>query len=166
MKLILPNESFAESYHQYIAELGKEERYPFPLDFDASDFAALLERIENFRQGINLPEGYVPSTTYWLVSGDKLVGVSNLRHHLNERIAHAGGHIGLGIRPSERGKGFGNLLMKLTIEQAKARGIQPVHIHCYADNQASAKTIRANGGELHSEITDGGHTVQRYIYTF
>lgn len=163
MKLILPNESFAESYHQYIAELGKEERYPFPLDFDASDFSALLARIENFRQGVNLPEGYVPSTTYWLMSGDRIVGVSNLRHYLNARIAHVGGHIGLGVRPSERGKGIGKLLMKLTIEQVRARGIDAVHIHCYAHNRASAGMILANGGILHSEITDGNHTVQRYI---
>lgn len=163
MQLMLPGAALETSYRHYIAELGSEERYPFPLDFDHSDFAAMLARLDEFRNGVNLPEGYVPSTTYWLVQDGELLGVSNLRHCLNERIRQAGGHIGLGIRPAWRGKGLGSLLLRLTLQQARQRGIAQVHVHCYRHNVASARMIRANGGWLESEVEVDGKLVQRYL---
>lgn len=163
MELVLPGKEYKQSYREYIEELGDEERYPFPLDFDHSDFSALLAKLERFRQGIALPDGFVPATTYWLVDGSEIVGVSNLRHYLNDRIRYAGGHIGLGIRPSRRGKGLGSLLMKLTLEKATEYGINPVHIHCHKHNEASALMIIANGGILESEVIDEGEFVQRYM---
>ncbi|MCC5879784.1 MAG: GNAT family N-acetyltransferase [Idiomarina sp.] len=161
--LVLPNAKYEQSYREYIAELGDEERYPFPLDFDHTDFAELLAKKERFRNGIDLPDGFVASTTYWLVEGDEILGVANLRHQLNERIRHAGGHIGLGVRPAKRGCGLGNLLLKLTLDKAFDSGINPVHIHCHKHNAASARMIIANGGILESEIGDGGEVVQRYL---
>lgn len=164
MKLILPSAKYQASYCTYIKELGEEERYPFPLDFDHQDFNAMLARIESFRQGQNLPEGYAASTTYWLIDNDELIGVSNLRHDLTPQIERAGGHIGLSIRPSYRGKGLGKLLLRLTLEQAQIMGIKEAHIHCEATNPASAAMIIANGGKLHSEIADERHTatIQRF----
>lgn len=120
MQLIRPNVEYEQSYRTYIQELGDEERYPFPLDFDHTDFKELLAKLEVFRNGNDLPEGVVPSSTYWLVDEKELLGVSNLRHHLNDRMRHAGGHIGLGIRPSQRGDGLGNQLLALTLSKAFA----------------------------------------------
>lgn len=164
MQLILPSAKYQASYCAYIDELGNEERYPFPLDFDHQDFGAMLARIEAFRQGQDLPQGYAASTTYWLIDNDELIGVSNLRHYLTPQIEQAGGHIGLGIRPSRRGQGLGKLLLKLTLEQAQQMGIEEAHIHCEKTNPASAAMIIANGGKLHSEITDAAHesVIQRY----
>jgi predicted acetyltransferase len=163
-ELILPRPEFEASYFAYIRELGDEERYPFPLDFEHDDFAALLRRLNDFAAGTNLPAGFVPATTFWLVQGAELVGVSNLRHHLNDRLRHNGGHIGLGIRPSYRGRGLGNLLMALTIQEARRKGITQVHIHCHKSNTASAKMITRNGGVLDSEIAEAGsdEVIQRY----
>jgi len=124
----------------------------------------LLRRLEDFREGLNVPEGFVPSTTYWLVNEGELVGVSSFRHHLNERILHAGGHIGLGIRPSQRGRGFGKILLELTIAEAKKRGMDVFHVHCHKHNQPSARIIAAAGGRLDSEIQESsGSVVQRYL---
>jgi predicted acetyltransferase len=163
--LISPNPEYEASYRDYIQELGDEERYPFALDFDHSDFAALLDRLANFEAGRNLPAGYVSSSTYWLVESGEIIGVSNLRHTLNEEIRHCGGHIGLGIRPAQRGRGLGAELMALTIQQAWKRGIEEVHIHCYKSNGASASIIESNGGVLHSEIKEGHpvRIVQRFV---
>lgn len=164
-ELVQPDLRFQSSYEDYIAELGDEVRYPFPLDFDHRDFAALLRRLEDLAEGRNIPEGFVPSSTFWLVCGDTLAGVANLRHCLNDRIRHCGGHIGLGVRPSFRGQGLGRTLMAMTIEQARMRGIGELHIHCHKDNEASARMIVANGGVLDSEIDDGqpARVVQRYV---
>lgn len=167
IKLVAPDSCYQQSYHRYIQELGDEERYPFPLDFDYQDFPAYLARLKEIEQGINLPTGYVPSSTYWLVENDELIGVSNLRHHLNDTIRHTGGHIGLSIRPSHRRKGLSKTLLQLTIGKAKAMGIETVHIHCYRHNTASARMIQACGGVLESEvILDQGsepEIIQRYL---
>lgn len=163
--LITPCHRYEQSYASYIRELGGEERYPFPLDYDHGDFEALLLRLADLANGRNVPPGYVPSSTFWLVQGEELVGVSNLRHHLNERIRLHGGHIGLGIRPSFRGRGLGNLLLARTIVEARRRGIIELHVHCHKGNVPSARMIVRNGGVLDSEVQDegGGDLIQRYL---
>lgn len=163
MQLVLPSREYEQSYREYILELGDEERYPFPLDFDHSNFEELLAKLDKFRKGKDLPDGYVPASTFWLVDRDEILGVSNLRHFLNERIRHAGGHIGLGVRPTRRGQGLGLHLLGLTLQQAYALGITEVHIHCHKVNAPSAKMILANGGHLESEIEDDGEIIQRYV---
>ena len=164
LKLVKPGMEYEQSYRAYVHELGDEKRYPFPMGFDCSNFQALIQRLENFQNGIDIPEGFVPSTTYWLVQGNELLGVSNLRHCLNERIRHIGGHIGLGIRPAQRGRGLGKELLKRTIEEAVKKGIAPIHLHCHKHNQPSARMIVANGGLLESELQEvSGEVVQRYV---
>jgi predicted acetyltransferase len=163
-ELVLPRVEYGRSYCAYIQELGTEVRYPFPLDFEHKDFSALIHRLDDFENGLNLPTGFVPSSTYWLVEGGEILGVSNLRHYLNDRIRHHGGHIGLGVRPSYRGRGFGNLLLSLTIQEARRKGITQLHIHCHKSNIASARMIARNGGVLDSEVSDDGteEIIQRY----
>ncbi len=163
MKLVTPDIQYHASYLTYIKELGDEERYPFPLDFDHSDFPAMLIRIQQFEQGVDLPKAYVPSTTYWMVEGDEIIGVSNLRHYLNDQLKTAGGHIGLGIRPSSRGRKLSVQLLQMTLVKAVDKGINEVHVHCYKHNLASARMIEACGGELDSEVLDDGVVVLRYL---
>lgn len=163
-QLIQPSLEYQRSYEAYIRELGTEVRYPFPMSFDHSDFPKLLARLEELRTGTNIPDGFVPSSTNWLVQGDELLAVSNLRHHLNDRLKEHGGHIGIGVRPGQRGKGLGKLILKLTVAEARKRGIDDVHVHCHKHNEASARMIIANGGVLHSEVAEpDGKIVQRYI---
>ena len=152
LKLVHPQSVFKSSYLSYIEELGEEERYPFPLDFEHRDFEAMLQRNEDFEQGINLPEGFVPSSTRWLIQDTLIIGVSNLRHFLNDDIAFVGGHIGLGIRPSCRKKGFSKKLLELTLQEAFVRNMREVHIHCYSNNVASKAMIISCGGVFHSEV--------------
>jgi predicted acetyltransferase len=165
MELVAPSIEYESSYKDYINELGDEERYPFPLDFDHNDFDKLLAKLSDFATGKNLPDGYVQSSTFWLVSGKEILGVSNIRHLLNEAIEYCGGHIGLGVRPSRRRKGVGHLLMELSIKRLHSMGVNPIHIHCYKNNLASSNTIKACGGVLKSEINDKGVIVQRFLVT-
>lgn len=165
LSLVLPSSEYEQSYRKYIAELGVEERYPFQLDFEFRDFGALLQRLRQFAQGIDIPPGYVATSTYWLVDGAELVGVSSLRHVLNERIKECGGHIGLGVRPSRRGRSLGTKLLSLTLDKASEIGVGDVQVHCHKSNPASRRMIVRNGGVLHSEIEVGDPAVivQRYV---
>ena len=163
MKLVTPSAVYQQSYLDYIAELGNEERYPFPLDFDHHDFSQMLTRIEGFASGESLPDGYVQSSTFWLIDNEQIVGVTNIRHRLNDAIKHCGGHIGIGIRPSQRGKGIGRELMQMSINYLQQLNVRSIHIHCYKQNLASSKMIQACAGRLDSELVDGDQIVQRYI---
>jgi len=165
MNLVTPSTTYQESYLSYIKELGNEERYPFTLDLEFEDFTTLLNRLEDYSFGRNLPEGTVQNTTLWLVDVNEIVGVTNVRHYLNEVITHCGGHIGLSIRPSQRGNGLGNLLIQLSIDHLKKLGVHHIHIHCYKGNEASSNAILHCGGKLDSEIEVDNHIVQRYIKT-
>lgn len=125
-----------------------EDRY----DLGLEDFDALLEHLEMYRTGKNLPAGHVRSNSFFLLVGDKLVGSGNLRHELNEGLAGFGGHIGYNVRPSERRKGYGSLILHLTLEKARELGLKRVFLTCDKDNIASAKIIEKHGGRLENQI--------------
>ena len=161
-KIVKPSMHYRQSYHDYLTELGNEERYPMPMDLDHRDFPALLQTLNNYEQGVDLPHQRVPNTTLWLIHNSELVGVANIRHRLNRVLAEAGGHIGIGIRPSYRKQGAGAYLMQASVNRANSMNISPIQIHCYADNPASQKLIEKCGGELTSQIVIKNATVLRF----
>ena len=62
-----------------------------------------------------------------------------------------GGHIGYVIRPSERRKGYGTLILGLALVQAHACGLDRVRFTCNTENIASARIIEKkwrNPGQL------------------
>jgi predicted acetyltransferase len=72
------------------------------------------------------------------------------------------GHIGDGIRPSERRKGYATAMIGLALKEAKALGIDSVLMCCDRENIGSAKSIMNNGGVLENEVVVNGVTEQRY----
>jgi len=88
-------------------------------------------------------------TTFWLVRDDQMIlGESRLRHALTPALEAFGVHIGYVIRTSQRRKGYGTLILKLTLEIASAIGIQRVRVKCDTDNIGFALIIERNGGIL------------------
>lgn len=116
------------------------------------EFPNYLKRRVEMEKGIGLSDWYVPETTYWFIKDNRPVGMSKLRHFLNEKLWEHGGHIGFCIRPSEWGKGYGNIILELTLEKAKELGIREVLITCDATNIRSRRVIENNGGTLEKEI--------------
>lgn len=92
----------------------------------------------------------VPSKTYFLIREDdnRIVGMINVRHHLNEALLQFGGHIGYGIRPTERRKGYNKINLYLGLLAAKDLGLEKVMLDCDVNNLGSDKTIQALGGVL------------------
>lgn len=89
-----------------------------------------------------------PSNTYFSIRPEDggIIGTIQLRHHLTEELKRDGGNIGYGIRPSERGKGYGTRQLMLVLERARALGLPRVMISCVQDNFASAKVAMRCGG--------------------
>ena len=92
----------------------------------------------------------------------KILGAVNIRHELNSELLKSGGHIGYGIRPFERRKGYAVRMLALALPIAEQLGITRALVTCDKANIASAKTILHNGGVLENELALDGKIVQRY----
>ncbi|WP_029232891.1 GNAT family N-acetyltransferase [Butyrivibrio sp. VCB2006] len=128
---------------------------------DYQDFDYYLENLELAQAR----DGLVPDSTFFLLDDERnrLLGAVNIRHYLNEKLLKDGGHIGDGIRPSERRKGYATKMIGLALDECKKLGIDKVLICCDKDNIGSAKSIQNNGGVLENEFVDeDGEVVQRY----
>ncbi len=128
---------------------------------DYHDFDYYLEHLEIKEE----TSEKVPASVFFLLDEERniLLGAVNIRHYLNENLLKYAGHIGDGIRPSERGKGYGTKLIALALEECKKLGINKVLMVCNKENIASAKTIINNGGILENEIlSEKGTIEQRY----
>ena len=115
------------------------------------EYAVWLKRRVELASGAGLENWQVPETTYWLYVDGVPVGYGKVRHRLTERLLKAGGHIGYAIRPSQRGKGYGSLILRLLLEKARELAIGKLMIDCLADNLPSRKVIESNGGVLEKE---------------
>lgn len=93
---------------------------------------------------------------------NKLVGIFNIRHTLNDYLYNFGGHIGYSVKKAERRKGYAKEMLKFAFEECKRIGMIRVLLTCDADNIASAKTILSCGGVLENEIPKDGGVTQRY----
>jgi predicted acetyltransferase len=100
-------------------------------DMEYADFPEYLQKQIDLARGIGLDlTRCVPQTRYWLFVDGRPVGIGKLRHCLNDYLRRIGGHIGYTIRPSERGKGYRNLILKELLEKAREKGIEAVFITC------------------------------------
>jgi predicted acetyltransferase len=134
---------------------------------DAEDFDGFLSRVRDESEGRGLSPGMVPVSRFLLVQGSQILGNSRLRHHLTPELEHEGGNIGYDIRPSARRRGFGTIVLRLTLERAAARGLDRVLITCDADNTGSVRVIENNGGVLADEVPcrDRPTLIRRYWIT-
>ena len=119
---------------------------------DADDFEESVRWAKEHAKGINLPQGWVAASTYWLICRGRIVGTCNLRHHLNDFLRGLGGHIGYAVRPSQRRKDYGRQMLGLALEKARALGIERLLVTCGDDNIASARVIEKNGGKLADKV--------------
>lgn len=127
---------------------------------DYRDFDYYLEQINVKDHGGH----FVPDSTFFCLDEERniFVGAVNIRHYLNENLLRSGGHIGDGVRPSERRKGVATTMIGLALEECRKLGIDRVLMTCDKDNIGSAKSIQRNGGLLENEIEEDGKIVQRY----
>ena len=128
---------------------------------DYHDFENYLENLE-IKEA---KEGKVPDSVFFLLDIDRniLLGAINIRHYLNEYLLQYGGHIGDGIRPSERRKGYATEMIRLALIECKKIGISKVLMVCDKSNIGSSKSIINNGGILENEFLDEkGNMQQRF----
>ena len=86
----------------------------------------------------------------------------NIRLELNERLKQHGGHIGYGIRPTERKKGYNKINLYLGLVVCHEYGIEEVYLDADELNPASWRTMEALGGVLVEKYNDEDMLVRKY----
>lgn len=169
LKLILPTPKYEKQILDY--------RREFIENGDSMDGTAGLRDIENFNEWYNiicnnskgetLIDGFVPATLYLAISSDDdhLIGMINIRHHLNTYLLNFGGNIGYSIRKSERQKGYATEMLGLALRECKKLKLEKILITCIKNNIASAKTMINNGAKFENEVPKGNEIIQRYWIT-
>jgi len=111
-----------------------------------------------------VPKGLVPSSTYLGVreKDNYIVGMIDIRHYLNEYLTQVGGHIGYGVRKTERNKGYAKQMLKLALEKCKELKIKKVLITCDEDNIASEKIILSANAKLEDIRNVDGENKKRF----
>lgn len=166
IKLISPNLNLKDQIEEYKRE--------FIVNSDSMDGCAGLGDVENFEEWIQIlkdnsdvktvRDGFVTSSTYLAVRelDNKIVGMIDIRHFLNDYLKIFGGHIGYSVRKSERKKGYAKMMLSLALEECRKINISRVLITCSKDNIPSMKTILSQNGELENEILKGDKITCRY----
>ncbi len=80
-------------------------------------------------------------------SDRKMVGCMQVHNVLTDRMKNYTGHVGYSVRPSERRKGYATKMLGKACDFLKSFGFDEIGVSCLPDNEASRKTILANGGE-------------------
>ena len=163
LRLVKASDQYCEQIKDMLDEWNAsgEKIVPYAIRrVDYHDFAYYCDNLERKEPDC----GAVPDSTFFCLDEERniIVGAVNIRHYLNESLLLNGGHIGDGVRPSERRKGIATKMIALALEECKKLGIAKVLMVCDKDNVGSAKSIQKNGGVLENEVEVDGVAEQRY----
>ena len=164
LKLVKLEEKYKEQLFEMMDEWSNSGEKIIPYAIRKADY----HNFDLYRESIEVKEetkNSVPDFTYFALDIERniFVGAVNIRHYLNNQLLKNGGHIGDGVRPSERRKGYATEMIRLALEECKKIGIDRVLMVCYKDNIGSRKSIINNGGVLENELpAEDGKIDQRY----
>ncbi len=155
LNLVEPSDKYKESFLKAIREYRQvgEFEYANAYALAETDFNLFLRKMENESKGINLPNGWIPFSTFWLIDEkENVVGIMRIRHRLTPSLEFSGGQMGYDVPPLFREKGYGNELLRLGLEKAHALGLRRVMVTCEPSNVRSRKIIERQGGKLLDEV--------------
>lgn len=121
-----------------------------------SDYRKWLEKENNYSQGKNLPNGWVPATTYFLYIDEIPVGYGRIRHSSSDYLENVvgAGNLGYAISKQYRGKGYGNILFKELLNKCEEFGYSEIKLFPYKNNEATVKIMLKNGGKIIGEFKE------------
>ena len=172
MKLVFPTLAHERQATEYIQEFltyGSPNNGTGGLDrfLREATYAEWIGKVLRDIDIANIPEGRVPALTYFCVreEDDRIVGMVNIRLALTDFLRREGGHVGYGVRPTERRKGYGSAMLREAVRVCATLGMPRVLVSCDRDNTASAGVIRSCGGVLEEEFYSDAfqEIVQRYV---
>jgi predicted acetyltransferase len=112
-----------------------------------TSFSEYLAQLET-RRTMQGTDDRVPSTFLVAEVDGEIVGRVSIRHELNDYLRRLGGHIGYGVLPQFRRRGYATEILRQSLEITSSMGLNRVMLTCDDNNAGSAKTIESQGGVL------------------
>ncbi len=167
LRLAEPSMELEEAFRELAADYraGGEQRYTDLYDVHGLAFDRYIKDLQRECLERDLSDGRVPCSTFWMLSDDVVIcGISRLWHYLNPEMELEGGHVLLEVPPSLRRRGYGSILLELTLERAVELKITKALLTCDWDNFGGIRVIKNNGGMLENTIlsTRTGKKVMRF----
>jgi len=164
IKFILPDFYLWEEYADLLDEYTDGGPWTLFREYaTAGEFEQVIHRTNRAALGIGVGE-HAPCVTYWVrdVDAGRLVGAVNIRYYLTKQGFDTWGHIGFGVRPSERCKGYATAILRMALKECLQMKMERVLIGCRDDNEGSWRTIERCGGVLENRVhvTDHDGTAQ------
>lgn len=168
--LVKPDLTYYEQYNEMMKEWNESKTQIAPWFLDKpfetiEEFAKFIKMLDNAENGI-VSEGFSSTTSYFVIDENgRLIGATSLRHYLTVEGFNTWGHIGYGVRPSERKKGYATQMLMLTLEEAKKKNIRKVLLGAHTSNIGSCRVIEKCGGILENVVKAPdveNETINRY----
>jgi predicted acetyltransferase len=156
LQLVSPTLELSDGFHSFCRNLRTKDLskiHGIGSMMCGNDFSDGVIYCNEHVKGLNLPEGWVPASTWWLVRNNQVViGTISLRHKLTPFLEAEGGHIVYKVHANERGRGYATYMLACIVDKAKEMELNRLLVICEKDKKASIKVAQKNGGIKGSEI--------------
>lgn len=132
--------------------------FPFAHYWESSageDFEKYVRILPEFSKGLHIPDEHVPCTFLFAFNAkNEIIGRTSIRHELTEHLLKVGGHVGYGVVPEYRRKGYATAILEESLKYIRENlsNIDKVLVTSDEGNVASKKTIEKNKGVLENII--------------
>lgn len=132
----------------------------YNLSYD--EYKEWLRVTDHHSIGVDLPEGWIPYTTYFLYVDDIPVGYGRVRHSSSEYLETVvgAGNLGYGIAKGHRGKGYGSILFKELLKKCKEIGYTEIKLFPMKNNEPTVKIMLKNGGQIIGDFNNQKHIIR------
>lgn len=114
-----------------------------------NEYKQWLVQQDDYSKSLNLPENFIPQTTYFLYVDGQPIGIARVRHYSSDYLEKQGvGNFGYGIAKPYRGKGYGNVLFTNVLVKCKSLGYSKIKSFVHVENIASNKVFIRNGSKF------------------
>lgn len=132
----------------------------------------MLDNIESYEEWLDSvtnntdpktvnPNWVVTDTFFAFDEKDRIVGIIDFRHTLNDFLKDFG-NSGYSVRPSERKKGYATTMLSLLTDIAKETGLSSLQLSVEKSNTPSVKTIIKNNGKYERSFIFEGEEADIY----
>lgn len=168
LKLVLPTKDDKQkilAYKQEFLSNGETDITGSGRLMKAESFEDWYDAVQDNSNEKTVRQGIVPTTVYLALSveDNRLVGMIDIRHYLNDYLLNFGGHIGYSVRASERHKGYATEMLALALKKCELMKMSKVLLVVDEGNRRSEKTILKNHAKLEDKRKDkSGIVTKRY----
>ena len=160
---IKENEADALAFKKEFIDIGEQTINGSELLDQMDSYDEWLKSVTDNTSPETVNPSWVVTDTYFAFDeNDRLVGIIDLRHNLNDFLKDFG-NSGYSVRPSERRKGYATEMLRLIIERAAEIGLGKLQLSVERTNEPSVKTILKNGGKYERSFTFEGEDADVYI---